>query len=151
MAVADVLRTCPLFKGFTDTGISILATIAVERTFPAGSPLFVENMVADALLILEQGEVRLSARSPAGEDVSLGELHPGDSLGELALITLGQRMCTATAKTHVRAVEIRHADFQRMLQTKPQACLKLLMNIVADFGQKVQDNRESLRSLLGRK
>lgn len=150
MAVADVLRTCALFKGFTETGITILASVAVERTFPSGSPLFVENMVGDALLIIEQGEVRLSAKGASGEDVPLGVLRAGDSLGELTLITQSQRMCTATARTHVRAVEIRHGDFQRLLQTKPQACLKLLMNIVGDFGQKLQANRESMRSLLGR-
>lgn len=151
MAVADVLRACPLFKGFTDTGIAILAGIAVERSFPAGSPLFVENMVADTLIIIDEGEVSLSARGPGGEDVPLGELGPGDSLGALSLISQGQRMCSATARTDVSAVELRHNEFQKLLAQKPQACLKLLMNVVADFGQRVQENKESMRALLGRK
>lgn len=151
MAAVDVLRGSALFKGFTETGLQILAGIAVARTFPAGSPLFVENMVGDALLIIRDGQVRLSAKSLSGEEVALGEIGPGEALGALSLISQSQRMCTATAGTSVSVVEIRAADFQRLMALKPQACLKLLMNIVADFGHRVADNREPLRSLVGRK
>ena len=151
MAVVDALRASPLFKGFTDTGLQILSTIAVERAFPAGSPLFVDNMVADSMLIVIEGKVRLSAKGSAGEEVSLGGAGPGQPLGQISLVSKGKRMCTATAETNVSAVEIRQADFLKLMGQKPQACMKLLMNIVSDFGQRLEDNRESLRSLLGRK
>ena len=55
------------------------------------------------------------------------------------------------AASAVTAVEIRHADFQKLLAQKPQACLKLLMGIVSLFGQKLADNRENLKALLARK
>lgn len=151
MAAVDVLRASSLFKGFTDTGLSILSGIAQERSFPAGSPLFVENMVADTCLIIGDGQVKLTAKAPSGEEVALGDLGPGDSLGALSLINAGQRMCTATAASSVVAVEIRLGDFQKLLGQKPQACLKLLMNIVSEFGQRLQDNRDNLKSLLSRK
>lgn len=150
MATADGLRACALFKGFTDTGLTILAGIATERVYPKGVPLFVENMVADTLLILVEGKVAISATNTAGEDVDLGELTRGDYLGELSLIQQGQRLCTATAASQVTALEIRHADFQRLMGQKPQACIKLLMGICSTFGQKVLDNREALRALLPR-
>jgi CRP/FNR family cyclic AMP-dependent transcriptional regulator len=147
----DALKACPLFRGFTDTGLQIIAGISTERAFPKGVPLFVENMVGDSVLIISDGRVRLSSRAPNGEEVGLGELGPGDYLGELSLIQQGQRMCTATATGQVTAVEIRHADFQKLLAQKPQACLKLLMGIVSLFGQKLVENRESFKALLARK
>lgn len=150
MAAVDVFKGCALFKGFTDTGLQILAQIATERLYPQGVPLFVENMVGDSLLILGAGKVRLTSRNLAGQEVPVGELGPGDFLGELSLIQQGQRMCTATAASQVSALEIRHGDFQRLLAQKPQACLKLLMNIVAAFGQKVADNRDSFKQLLSK-
>lgn len=150
MATVDALRACALFRGFTDTGLQILAGIAHERLFPKGVPLFVENMVADALIILVDGKVKVSTKNSAGVDVSLGEVGGGDYLGELSLIQPGQRMCSATAATQVLAVELRHADFQRLMAQKPQACLKLLMSICSTFGQKVSDNREAFRALLPR-
>jgi CRP/FNR family cyclic AMP-dependent transcriptional regulator len=150
MNAVAALKQCSLFKDFTDTGLQIMATICTERKFPKGVPLFAENMMADSLLILVEGKVGLTSTSLKGEDVQLGQLGPGDYLGELSLLQQGQRMCTATALGPIRALELRHADFQKLLAQKPQACLKLLMGIVTQFGQKVMDNRDALKSLLSR-
>lgn len=150
MGPVAALKACPLFKGFTPAGLEILAQIANERKFASGVPLFAENAVGDSLLVLAQGRVKLTMKNKAGEQAALGELGPGEHLGELSLIRQGQRMCTATALTPVVAIEIRHADFQRLLGQKPQACVKLLMGIVSTFGQKVMDNRDNLRALVER-
>src|SRR5215813_7912992 len=150
MGPVAALKACPLFKGFTPAGLEILAQIANERKFASGVPLFAENAVGDSLLVLAQGRVKLTMKNKAAEQAPLGELGPGEHLGELSLIRQGQRMCTATALTPVVAIEIRHADFQRLLGQKPQACVKLLMGIVSTFGQKVMDNRDNLRALVER-
>jgi CRP-like cAMP-binding protein len=150
MEVAASLKACPLFKDFTDVGIQIFAAIGVPRAFPKGSALFQENRPGESLFIISDGKVRLSARNPAGEDVALGDVGAGESLGELALLQKGERLCTATAVTDVTAVEIRHADFQKLTAQKPQACMKLLMGIVTHFAQKVRDNREAMKSLVGK-
>lgn len=147
MDPAAALKASPLFKGFTETGLTILAGISAFRAYPQGTPLFVENMASDALLIVAEGKVVLTAKS-GGRDVALGELGPGDYLGELSLIATGQRMCSAIAMTPVTCLEIRQADFQKLLALKPQACLKLLMSIVTHFGAKVAENKEALKSLL---
>ena len=150
MVVLDALRSCTLLKGFTDTGLQILAGIATERTFPRGAPLFVENMVAESLFIIGQGKVSILVKGNTGEEIPVGELGPGDSLGELALLQQGQRMCSAVAATLVSAVEVRSSDFQRLLGQKPQACLKLLMAIVGQFSTRLAENRDTLRTLLPR-
>jgi CRP-like cAMP-binding protein len=150
MEVAASLKACPLFKDFTDVGIQIFAAIGVPRAFPKGTALFQENRPGESLFIISDGKVRLSARNPAGEDVALGDVGAGESLGEMALLQKGERLCTVTAITDVTAVEIRHADFQKLTAQKPQACMKLLMGIVTHFGQKVRDNREAMKSLVGK-
>lgn len=147
MTAAEVLRGCGLLAGFTDTGIQILASAATPRQYPAGSPLFVENMVSDSLIVVADGRVILSVQGDKAP-LAVGELGPGDWLGELSLVTPGQRLCSATAYTNVATFELRHADFQRLAATKPQACLKLVMAICAQVGQKVASNRESLRALV---
>ena len=150
MEVAASLKACSLFKDFTDVGIQIFAAIGVPRAFPKGSTLFQENRPGESLFIISDGKVRLSARNPAGEDVALGDVGAGESLGEMALLQKGERLCTATAVTDVSALEIRASDFQKLLATKPQACVKLLMGIVSYFGQKARDNRDMLRTLVGK-
>src|SRR3954462_14686060 len=150
MDAVSTLRDSPLFKGFTDTGLNIIAGICAQRTYPLGTPLFVENMVADSLLIIADGTVALGTKGLKGEDVFLGELSTGDWLGELSLINVGQRLCTASAATAVTVYENRQAAFQKLIAQKPQACIKLLMSIVSAFGQKVVDNKDALRSLLSK-
>lgn len=148
MDAVTTLRDSPLFKGFTETGLNIIGGICAQRTYPHGTPLFVENMVADSLLVIAEGKISLGIKGKKGEDIHLGELGVGDWLGELSLINTGQRLCTATAVTSVIAYEIRQGDFQKLLALKPQACIKLLMAVVSTFGQKVVENKEALRSLL---
>lgn len=148
MDPAAVLRASPLFQGFTDTGISIIASIAAPKSFPAGTPLFVENMVSDSLWVIGDGRVALSAKHGSA-DAPLGELGPGDWLGELSLLNTGQRQCTATALTPLVALELRQSDFQKLMASKPQACIKLLMSICTHFGNKVIANKEALKSLVG--
>ncbi|MBX7114419.1 MAG: cyclic nucleotide-binding domain-containing protein [Myxococcaceae bacterium] len=150
MDAVTALKSSSLFKGFTDTGLQIVASICVRHNYPQGTPLFVESMVSDAMLIIAEGKVALTVKGKANEDLSVGEVGAGDWLGELALINTGQRMCTATASTAVSAFEIRQADFQKLMANKPQACMKLLMGIVGAVGQKVVDNKEALKSLLGK-
>lgn len=150
MAPVAALRACPLFKDFTHTGLQIIAEITELRTYAKGAALFVENASADSLLILSSGKVKLSATNPGGEAVAIGELGPGDCLGELSLIRQGQRLCTATAMLEVTALEIKQAKFQGLFAKKPQACMKLLMGIVSFFGQKVIDSRDAFKSLLAK-
>ena len=150
MAPVAALRACPLFKDFTHTGLQIIAEITEPRTFAKGAALFVENASADSLLIVSSGKVKLSATNPAGEPVAIGEVGPGDCLGELSLIRPGQRLCTATAMLEVTAFEIKQANFHLLFAKKPQACLKLLMGIVSFFGQKVIDSRDAFKSLLAK-
>jgi CRP/FNR family transcriptional regulator, cyclic AMP receptor protein len=150
MEVAAALKACPLFKDFSDVGIQIFAGIGVPRAFPKGSALFQEGRVGESLFIVHEGSVRLSAKSPAGGEVALAEVGGGEPLGELALIQKGERLCTATALTDVLAVEIRHADFQKLTTQKPQACVKLLMSVILHFSQKVRDNQGAMKSLVGK-
>lgn len=148
MDAAAALRASPLLSGFTDTGIGILAGIASLRSYPAGTPLFVENMVSDTLIVVGEGRVALSTKNDKGAELGMGELGPGDWLGELSLITTGQRQCTATAVTAVTAWEIRQADFQKLMAVKPQACIKLLMAICTTFGQKIITTKDALKTLV---
>lgn len=142
----QALARCPLFKGFTDTGLQILASIAIPRQFPADSPIFVENMLGDALYVIEQGAVSIRMRDRAGMDKELAVLEAGESFGELALMIQASRMVSAVAATEVRVLEMRKHDFAQLQRQKPQACLKLLLSISDVFARDLQANRDALKT-----
>lgn len=149
MTTAEALQRCALFKDFTDTGINILASIAQERALPAGAMLFAESMVGDSFFVVKSGRIRVSVKLPDGRDQTLASLAEGESLGELSLVSSDSlRLVTAHAESALVVVEIRHRDFVKLQAQKPQACLKLILAIAQQFGRKMNDNRDALRTLL---
>lgn len=151
MSAVSVLKVCPLFKGFTDTGLGIIASAFKERSFAKDSVLFEEDAPARSMLILGSGRVALRTQAPSGEEIALGEMGPADYLGELCLVQTGRRMCTAVAVEPVSAWELGHGDFQELLAQKPQAGTKLLLAVFRQFAAKLSENRELLRAAVQRK
>jgi CRP/FNR family cyclic AMP-dependent transcriptional regulator len=146
MTALEALQRCALFREFTETGLRIFAAIALERSIPAGVPLFAENMIGESLFIVKSGSVRLALKTPEGER-ELAVVGPGEHLGELALLGKSVRLLSAVATTPCEVVEITQRDFVRLQPQKPQACLKLALAIAADLAQKVGDARDLLRGL----
>jgi CRP-like cAMP-binding protein len=147
MSAEEALKTSSLFRDFSPTGLQIIASIATEKAFPRGTTLFAENMQGEALYLIVEGRVAIGLKNAEGKEQYVASLGPGDQLGELTLLSPSTRMCSALAESDVKAVEIRADAFRKLLAQKPQACLKLMMNISAEFGRKLSQNKEGLRSL----
>jgi CRP/FNR family cyclic AMP-dependent transcriptional regulator len=150
VTAVETLQRAPLFKDFTETGIRIFAAIAQEKAVPAGSPLFVENMVGESLFIVKTGTVRITQKTPEGER-ELAVLGAGEHLGELALLARSVRLVSAVAATASEVLEITQRDFTRLQPQKPQACLKLALAIAADLAAKVGECRELFRDAPAKK
>jgi len=146
---AEQLGRSPLFRGFTATGLQILASIARERHLQPGTPIFREESAADAMYVVVEGAVRIGMTGSDGREQTLAMLGAGEAFGELSLVTPGaERLVFAQAQDEVRLLEIQQRDFARLQTQKPQACLKLILNIAGEFGRKMAENRPLLRSLL---
>jgi len=150
MTNVEVLQACALFKDFTEVGLNIFAEIAVARTIPAGSPLFVENMVGESLFIVKSGTVRVAHKESSGER-ELAVLGPGEALGSLSVLAKGVRIVSAVAVTPLEVLEIANRDYFKKIPEKPQACLKLALAIAADLAGKASESRDALRELSGKK
>lgn len=146
---AEILARCPLFQGFTPTGLQILASVTRAREYPEATQVFREDMAADALYVVAEGAIRISLTGADGREQTLAVLGEGEHFGELSLVIPGgERLVTATAQTESILLELRQRDFAMLQMQKPQACLKLILNIAAAFGRKMGENRSLLRSLL---
>ena len=146
MSAQEVLERCPLFKGFTEIGLRLFAGIAQEKSIPAGTPLFVENMVGESLFVLKSGAVRITQRVE-GAEKELAVVGPGEHLGALALLGKTVRLVSAVAATPCEVLELANRDYQRLQPEKPQACLKLALAIAADLAARVTEARDILQRL----
>jgi CRP-like cAMP-binding protein len=150
MTVIEALQRCPLFKEFTETGIRIFATIAVEKTVEAGAPIFAEGMAGESLFIVRSGQVRITLKDGKGER-ELAVLEAGEHLGALGLLAKSTRLVSAVAVTPCQLIELTQRDYARLQPQKPQACLKLALAIAAELAGRAAENRDLLRELTGRK
>lgn len=150
MSAVEVLQRSALFKEFSETGLKIFAAVALEKSFPAGAPLFVENMLGDSLFIVKSGTVRLTLKTVEGER-EVGTVGAGEHLGALALLGKSVRLVSAVAASPCEVLELTQRDFVRLQPQKPQACLKLALAIGADVAARASENRELLRDLALRK
>jgi CRP-like cAMP-binding protein len=142
----EMLERSSLFKGFTEIGLRLFAGIAQEKAFPAGAPIFVENMVGESLFIVKSGTVRVSQRVE-GTDRELAVVGPGEHLGSLAILGKTVRLVSAVALTPCEVLELAHRDYLRLQPEKPQACLKLALAIAADVAARAGEAREALQRL----
>lgn len=145
--ISQILRGATLFHSFTDKGLGFMASIARPQTLPAGTPLFVQHMMGEALYIVASGSIQLSVGQGAAAQ-PLTSVGPGASLGEVAVLRGGPRQCTAIAEVESTVLEISRRDLAQLQREKPQACLKLMINIVEQVGQRLRELEPELSALV---
>lgn len=146
MGAQAILKRAPLFSSLSDAGLAIFATIAAEKRVPSGTPIFVEGMVGESLIVVASGRVRLLQRGAEGER-ALGAAEAGDHLGALALLAPSTRLVTAVADGDCVVLELHQRDFTRLQPLKPQACLKLALAIAADVAARVAEHAGQVKAL----
>jgi CRP-like cAMP-binding protein len=133
--VFGFLKVNPLLRGFTDDGVKIIQAAVTPRQLEPGMPIYVERMMGEAAFLLAHGEVSVHVNRN-GQDKELGQLLAPDAFGELSLVQAGPRRVSTRARTPVLLLEITRRDFVALQKQRPQACLKLIMNITERFAQK---------------
>jgi len=110
----EVLRTVPLFADLDERSLQAVAVLAREVSFKAGEIFMLEGEIGDEFYVLLDGTVRIDRG-----DRTIRSMTAGGFLGEIALLEKRPRSATATAVSDVTALELRHHEFERLLDTMP--------------------------------
>lgn len=117
----EQLRGAPLFAELSDESLQRIKETVNEFDAPAGAVLVQPGAEGQGLYIICEGTVAVETRG-AGTI----ELGPGESVGELSLLTPTPRSARVSAKSPVHGLAIDRADFARVLESEPQIALALL-------------------------
>ncbi len=98
---------------------------AVPVTLEPGRVLFNQDDAADALYILDQGEIEISVLSPGGRKLGLEIITPGEIFGEIGLFA-GRRTASATALGPARLRRVRRADLLAAIKSEPDLALQFI-------------------------
>ncbi|MEZ4450896.1 MAG: cyclic nucleotide-binding domain-containing protein [Nannocystaceae bacterium] len=115
----QVLHTTGLFDHVDEALLAVLADAATLVDVDAGDVVFRQGEPSTSMFVVEDGvfEVLLDGE---GERKAVGEARAGDLLGEVQLITGGERTATVQARVRGRLLELDKSAFDALTTEHPE-------------------------------
>lgn len=120
------LKNIYFFHSMPDESLNKILALCIEKAYEKESILFFEDMPGDCFFIILEGELEIWKRYGQPDGVLLGIGVAGQPLGEMALIDERPRSATVRARTPVRVLVIQAYDFNNLLTTDNNICVRLL-------------------------
>jgi len=108
-------------EALSDDERNELAASLNERRFTAGDEIMKEGEIGDSMFIVVEGLAEVFVHSTEHEqEVKVGQLVPGEFLGQMSLLTGAARAATVRAATDLVAYEIRKEHLTPLLEARPE-------------------------------
>ena len=111
----DRLRRLPLFDELDFKDLSTIAHHVGEVQLEEGEVLFQEGSIPYEMFVIEEG----TAEAMVNDEV-VGEIGPGEVVGEIALLRFQRRMATVRVTSPLRAVTVSAEDLQVLEEEMPE-------------------------------
>src|SRR5580692_5207851 len=115
-----------LFGKLPQADLDALLLHARAERYPSGRAIFAKGSPGRSMMAILKGSVRISTPSPAGPDIVLTILRPGEVFGEIALLDGADRTADARAVSDCELMVLDHRDFIPFLERRADLCLLLL-------------------------
>ena len=117
----DTLRRLPLFAGISTRDLRAVSKVVDEIDVPAGYTLTSEGESGHELVFIIDGSAEVSR-----DGRRINRVHDGDIVGEVAVLTRGERTATVTTTRPTRAFVVTGRDFWTLLERIPSLRFKVL-------------------------
>jgi len=143
MVRPTLLKTFPFFAELSDSELRVILESVREVHYPRASIVFYEGDLADSLLLIVSGKVKVVLLGEEGQETILEILPSGSFFGELALIEDGRRSATVITLEKATFLHLKRDAFLMAVQAKPA----IAMRILKQLAKKVRALSEEVRSL----
>jgi CRP/FNR family cyclic AMP-dependent transcriptional regulator len=130
-APPELLDGVPLFSGLDRRERVQIAESMKGRSLDPGESIAVEGEQGVGFFVIESGTARVTV---GGEERRM--LGPGDSFGEIALISKAPRSATVTAETPVRCWGLTSWEFRPIVQGNATVAWSLLESLARMLGDR---------------
>jgi len=117
----EILKSIPLFSGLAGGELERIARLLDEVDVPAGKVLMRQGELGAEMFIVVSGRFTIER-----DGRTIAERGPGDSLGEMALLSEGPRTATVTAAEPGRLFVVGHRQFHSLMDLSPAIRLHVL-------------------------
>lgn len=121
----DMLHSVELFKSIPQELLARIADMAEFKAYPKGEIVIHEGDAGDSFYHVISGSVRVFQTSEDGIEVTLNTLKPGESFGEMALLTGEPRSASVDTQEVSCFLVIPKQAFERVVSENPEFSLVL--------------------------
>ena len=125
----ELLKAVPLFANSSSRELERLSMLTDEVAMPAGRVLFNQGDTAAELFIVVEGQVRVERNGSL-----IATRGAGEFFGEMALVSEGTRMASATCETDCKFLVLGHREFHSLMDEFPE----LKMRVLETLAQRVR-------------
>ena len=139
----EALQAMPIFGGIRKDILEFLLSASEVLSVQKEKYFFHENDRAEALYVLEAGEVAV-LKLWNGQQNVLRHLQQGDCFGEMALMDLFPRSASIRAVTHCTAIQLSTSSFQKIYEMDLEQFALIHMNIGREVSRRLRVADEQL-------
>jgi len=143
---ADFLHNIDLFSNLDESALEDLSRNVHQVKVNKGEYLFFQDDEADSVYVVVSGLIHIFLSSLDGRELVINEIHPGECLGELAVITGKTRSSGALARQDSQLLVIPGDIFMSLLDSKP-ALVRKLLNMTARWLYQSNERESALAFL----
>ena len=123
------LERASYFQGLSDVDLERIDSRMQATSWTEGASLFHAGEPADALFVVAEGRVKLSAVTVNGTETIADILTPGELFGAMSTVGEPRHHHTATAMVGSCALRIDQAAFREVLSEHPVVALRVLDDV----------------------
>jgi CRP/FNR family transcriptional regulator, cyclic AMP receptor protein len=147
LMIQEFLKTAPLFRELDDDELIQVLMVGLVRRFPAGASILAEGQVGGHLIVIHEGQVRISKVVPGVGEEALTILQPGDFFGELELLDGFPAAAHAMAHTDCEVLSIPHREVEALMAERPQLAAKFLRAFGLRLAARIRETNQRLASV----
>ena len=113
---------------------TLVEAVAERRAYEPGEVIFRESDVADAMYVVEHGDVEVLKTGTA----VIATRQPGQEFGEMAFFDGGRRSATARAGKGCHLIRVAYDSLKQVLRERPQAAALFYRNGAAFLASRLR-------------
>ncbi len=121
-----LLQQFPLFASLTDEALTAIEAVLQQESFAKNTVIFQEGQIADKLLIVFDGKVKIYKTNPEGKEHILHIMTKHNLLGEVPLFENGKYPASCVSMTDVILFSIPRVKLIEIIRMDPQIALNML-------------------------
>jgi CRP-like cAMP-binding protein len=140
----QLLHNAALLEDFTPDEAEALGSAMLLLRARSGQQLIAEGEVGGWMLLLLEGTVDVTKRSPTGEPSRLAVIRQGAAIGEMSMLDGEPRYATCTALDDVEAGVLTREAIAALIRDHPGAGAKLLVKLTQLLAQRLRNTSNQL-------